>query len=138
MKKSIVFSKVRVQHKNEIAEDYTELINQLIDNHGEARVSSIARELGISHVTVIKTLKRLKLENYINYSKGSLITLTPLGIKLAKISAERHKIVFDFLKAIGVPNRQAEIDTEGIEHHISDVTLRKFKKYLSSLKKSSS
>jgi DtxR family manganese transport transcriptional regulator len=43
---------------------------------------------------------------------------------MATAARERHGVVLAFLRAIGVPRRQAEIDTEGIEHHVSDATVR--------------
>jgi DtxR family manganese transport transcriptional regulator len=39
-------------------------------------------------------------------------------------------VVLEFLRALGVEERTAQIDAEGIEHHISPETLAAFKRYL--------
>jgi DtxR family manganese transport transcriptional regulator len=41
-------------------------------------------------------------------------------------------VVRDFLIAIGVNNDVAEQDAEGVEHHVSEETLSKFKEFLES------
>jgi DtxR family manganese transport transcriptional regulator len=38
--------------------------------------------------------------------------------------------VVDLLRAVGVPAEAAEQDAEGIEHHVSDITLAAFERYL--------
>ena len=45
---------------------------------------------------------------------------------MAEESRRRHRIVLDFLKAIGVSAATAESDAEGMEHHVSDETLAVF------------
>ena len=47
------FRQSRRARKTEIAEDYVELIADLIDGGGEARAVDIARGLGVSHATVV-------------------------------------------------------------------------------------
>jgi DtxR family transcriptional regulator, manganese transport regulator len=42
----------------------------------------------------------------------------------------RHRLVVDLLRAIGVPTESAEADAEGIEHHVSEVTLKAFAHFL--------
>ena len=54
-RRSIPFEAVRKSHTLEAAEDYTELIYDLIQSKGEARVGEIAENLGISHVTALRT-----------------------------------------------------------------------------------
>src|SRR5262245_15358270 len=52
--------RTRRAHASEIAEDYVEMIADLIDGAGEARVVDLARGLGVSHVTVVRTVSRLQ------------------------------------------------------------------------------
>src|SRR6476661_8744685 len=94
-------SRTRQEHAQETAQDYAEMIAELIDTTGEARVIDLARRLGVTHVTVGRTLQRL-----------------------------RHEGVVDFLQAIGVPAAVAQSDAEGIEHHVSRETLEAFEKQL--------
>jgi len=58
------------------------------------------------------------------------ISLTKQGAKMAKYAKQRHEIVLDFLVAIGVDAQTAEIDSEGIEHHVSAKTLAAMKSFL--------
>lgn len=123
------FGYVRKAHKTETAEDYVELIADLIEHFGEARLSDLAERLGVSHPTVSKVLLRLKDEGYIESQPYRSIFLTAKGIALAKKCKERHRIVLDFLIRLGVRPEAAEYDAEGIEHHISEETLKIFKNF---------
>ena len=59
------FSKVRNAHKTENTEDYLELIADLLNKNGEARIVDIANKLNIAQATANKTVKRLQLQGYI-------------------------------------------------------------------------
>src|SRR3974377_2461277 len=54
------FGKTRSVQSTALLEDYVELIADLLANVGEARPTDIARRLGVSHVTAIKTISRFK------------------------------------------------------------------------------
>lgn len=123
------FGRVRRAHQTETAEDYLELIADLIDMQNEARLSDLAQRLGVSHATASKVLNRLKDEGFIDTQPYRSIFLTEKGAALAKKCKERHEIVLDFLIRLGVPPETAEFDAEGIEHHISEETLAIFKKF---------
>ena len=119
------FARTRAAHEDETAEDYVEAIDTLINQTGEARVRDLARLMGVSHVTVSRIIARLAKPKValVETAPYRPITLTPKGRRLAARVQERHRIVADFLRAIGVPDQQAEIDAEGIEHHASQATL---------------
>lgn len=51
------------------------------------------------------------------------IFLTAQGTEMAARSRDRHELVVRFLLALGVPTRIAEMDAEGVEHHLSEETL---------------
>ena len=131
--KSLKFKKLRAAHTKEKAEDYVEMIETLLQEEGEARLTDLARYFGVSSVTVHKTIARLQKENLIQTKPYRALFLTSKGKTLAKKSRERHGIVFAFLKKLGVPETIAQIDAEGIEHHVSPETLDIFKKYLKKL-----
>jgi Mn-dependent DtxR family transcriptional regulator len=65
MERTIPFKATRENRLSEIAEDYTELINDLFELQGQVRVCDIARELGVSHVSVLRTLKRIKRDGFL-------------------------------------------------------------------------
>lgn len=123
--------RTRSDHAAEIAEDYVELIDDLIRETGEARAVDLARHLGVTHVTVTKTIDRLKREGLVRSAPYRSIFLTPAGNKLAAFMRRRHETVLGFLIALGVPRTDAEVDAEGIEHHLSPKTLSAMKRSLS-------
>lgn len=124
------FQRVREAHQAEVAEDYVELIADLIDTTGEARAADIARRLGVSHPTVVKTIARLQRNGLVEQQPYRSIFLTEAGRAMAERSRRRHAIVVGFLKAIGVSEETAERDAEGIEHHVSDETLTAFERIM--------
>jgi DtxR family transcriptional regulator, manganese transport regulator len=126
------FQRVRQAHQTELAEDYVELIADLIDTAGEARATDIARRLGVAHSTVVKTITRLQRDGLVTSQRYRAVFLTETGRALAERSRQRHAVVVGFLKAIGVSAETAERDAEGIEHHFSDETLTAFERVIQS------
>jgi DtxR family manganese transport transcriptional regulator len=126
------FERIRSDHATERAQDYLELIDDLITEHGEARAVDVAHRLGVSHVTVTKAVARLQVAGLVTSEPYRAIYLTPEGKQIADEARKRHQVVVGFLLAIGVPPDDAEIDAEGIEHHISPATLSAMKRFLSS------
>jgi DtxR family manganese transport transcriptional regulator len=117
------FHRFRRDRAGEIAQDYVEAIADLSSSMGEARVTDLARKLGVTHVTVNRTLARLQAAGYVNTKPYRAIFLTVIGQKLATESKQRHETVVAFLLSLGVPKKIAELDAEGIEHHVSPETL---------------
>ncbi len=124
------FARVRKAHQTETAEDYVELIADLIEARGEARVVDLAQRFGISHATVNKVIVRLKKEGLVNAEPYRSLFLTEKGRQLAHTCKQRHMIVFEFLKSLGISEKTAEIDAEGVEHHVSQETLKAFQKFI--------
>lgn len=120
------FQGVRAARRNELAEDYVELIAELIHTHGEARPVDIATKLGVKAPTVAKALDRLAREGLITRAKYRSVFLTEEGRALAKECRHRHEIVLRFLIRLGLDPETAEHDAEGIEHHVSERTLALF------------
>jgi DtxR family manganese transport transcriptional regulator len=122
--------RTRQEHSQEIALDYVELIAELIATTGAARVTDLARRLGVTHVTVNRTIQRLRRGGLVNAQPYRSILLTEAGRKLSEESRRRHEIVVEFLKSLGVPDAAAHLDAEGMEHHVSKKTLAAFVKHL--------
>ncbi len=127
--------RTREEHSHEIAQDYVEIIADLIASTGEARVIDLARRLGVSHVTVARTIKRLQRAGLVTSLPYRSIFLTGCGRELSEESRRRHETVVDFLKSLGVPEVVAQSDAEGIEHHVSQETLRAFEQHLRKAKR---
>jgi DtxR family manganese transport transcriptional regulator len=117
------FQRSRRDRAGEIAQDYVEAIADLSATVGEARVTDLARRLGVTHVTVNRTLARLRTAGFVNTRPYRAIFLTDAGRKLAMESKQRHETVAAFLHSLGVSRTIAELDAEGIEHHVSPETL---------------
>ena len=124
------FGKTRTALSTALLEDYAELIADLLATEGEARPTDIARRLGVSHATAIKTIARLKREGLATARPYRGVFLTASGDALAARVRARHRVVVDLLRAVGVPQEAAEQDAEGIEHHVSDATLQAFARFL--------
>lgn len=124
------YQKTRRDHASETAEDYVEAIADLIDETGTCRVTTLARRMGVSHVTTSRILGRLALEGLVETSPYRPVTLTTEGRRLARRSRQRHETVLAFLLSLGVPSETAERDAEGIEHHCSTATLRAMQRHI--------
>lgn len=127
------FKKTRTQHHLESAEDYTELVSDLIAVKGEARTCDIAREMGISHVTALRTIQRLMRDGYLHTAPHKPVELTAKGSELAMFSKARHGVLLKFFRKLGVPENIIAEDVEGIEHHISPTTLKAIQDHLAGL-----
>jgi DtxR family manganese transport transcriptional regulator len=122
------FRCTREAHQSEIAEDYVELIAELIDDGGEARGVDIARRLGVTPATVANTVARLQRAGLVAFAPYRSIFLTEGGRALAERCRRRHEVVLAFLRSIGVGEEAARRDAEGIEHHVGDETLAAFER----------
>ncbi len=122
--------KTRLENASEIAEDYVEAIADLVEQCGEARVVDLAARLGVTHVTVSRTVARLVKQGLLRSEPYRSIFLTERGKALAAHCKERHQTVSAFLLALGVPAKVAEHDAEGLEHHVSPETLAAFRQFL--------
>ena len=123
------FKKVRDAHKSENTEDYLEIIADLLNVKGEARIVDIADKLDIAQATANKTIQRLQNQGFVKKEPYRSIFLTLKGQQVASISKKRHIIVLTFLKNLGLDIKTAEADAEGIEHHVSDKTLKKMEQF---------
>lgn len=124
------FARAREVQSRALLEDYVELIGDLISAHGEARVADIAERMGVAHPTATKTVARLKREGLATSRPYRGVFLTEEGARLADSVRARHRTVVDLLVALGVPPEHAELDAEGIEHHVSQRTLRAFEDFM--------
>ena len=124
------FGKAREARSATLVEDYVELIADLIAAHGEARATEIAKRLGVTHPTALKSVARLKREGLATSRPYRGIFLTAAGQALAERVRARHRLIVELLRAVGVPQEAAEADAEGMEHHASEATLLAFERFL--------
>ncbi|MEK4029034.1 transcriptional regulator MntR [Pseudobacillus sp. FSL P4-0506] len=100
-------------------EDYIEQIFILIDKKGYARVSDIAEALSVHPSSVTKMVQKLDKDEYLVYERYRGLVLTAKGKKIGKRLVERHDLLEEFLRIIGVKEEHIYEDVEGIEHHLS-------------------
>ncbi|KYC59628.1 hypothetical protein B4098_0002 [Heyndrickxia coagulans] len=100
-------------------EDYIEQIFILIESKGYARVSDIAEALSVHPSSVTKMVQKLDKDDYLVYEKYRGLVLTPKGKKIGKRLVDRHHLLEQFLRIIGVDEENIYRDVEGIEHHLS-------------------
>jgi Mn-dependent DtxR family transcriptional regulator len=100
-------------------EDYLENIYKLIEQKGYARVSDIAEALEVHPSSVTKMVQKLDQNKYLVYEKYRGLVLTPKGKKIGKRLVDRHHLLEQFLRLIGVSEDKVYQDVEGIEHHLS-------------------
>ena len=122
------FQTVRGSHASETAEDYVEAIAEVLEQKGICRGVDLAKVFCVSHVTVTKTMARLQTEGLVAYESYGPYSLTTAGARLAARARRRHDIVLGFLRAIGISEATAQVDAEGMEHHVSPETLEVFRK----------
>jgi len=126
------YSRTRQDHASETTEDYVEAIADIIRNKDCCRAVDLSKQLGVSHVTVSKALARLADDGFVDSEPYRPIQLTQQGKLLAAKVKRRHEIVYRFLLCLGVDDKTAMVDSEGIEHHVSQKTLSKMKEFLDS------
>ncbi len=116
-------------------EDYLEVIYELIEQKGYATTVDISKYLNVSSPSVTKMVQRLDESGHLNYEKYRGISLTQQGVLVAKSIRERHGLLADFFKMIGVDEDSANKDAEGIEHHLHPETLKKLEEFIKIVKR---
>ncbi len=124
------FARQREADRTATAEDYVELIADLLREDGEARAVDLARRMGVSQATVTATIGRLQRDGLVETKPYRGLFLTADGQALATSAKARHELVVRFLIAVGLDRNTAEADAEGLEHHVSEAALAAFARFL--------
>ena len=123
------------QARTDTMEDYLEVIYELIQRKGYATTIDISDYLNVSSPSVTKMVQKLDDTGYVRYEKYRGITLTDNGVGVAQSMRNRHSLLVEFFKIIGVADDIANVDAEGIEHHLHPETLRRLEEFVKSMKK---
>jgi len=129
-----VHERVRQQHSSELSQDYLEAIYELLQNQSFVRVTDLQEVFSVSHVTVIRTLQRLKDKDLITDTRSKNIFLTQQGEQIAIQAAEKHELLKNFFISLGVSPDQANADAEGAEHHLSEETFNAIQTFVENKK----
>ena len=114
---------------HESAENYLETILVLHQRKGSVRSIDIANELEFSKPSVSVAMKNLRLKGYIEVDASSLIHLMPEGRAIAEAVLEKHRLMTQFLMALGVREEVAAEDACRIEHVLSDESFEAIKEH---------
>jgi len=95
-------------------------IAYLLQEYGYARVTDVAKRLGITRGSASITLKALREKGYIIEDENKFLRLSSEGNTLAQLIRSKRKILIKFFKdVLKVDPAKAEIDACKIEHLIS-------------------
>jgi Mn-dependent DtxR family transcriptional regulator len=64
------------------------------------------------------------------YERYRGLTLTPKGEEIARFSQQKHRTIIKFLQILGVAEKIAKSDAEGIEHHVHKNTIRQIQRFV--------
>jgi Mn-dependent DtxR family transcriptional regulator len=106
------------------AQDYLEAIYELIEEKGYAKVVDIAERLDLSGPSVTRMVQKLSREGFLKSEKYRGIVMTDKGKATARDMQRRHQLLREFLMLLGVDKKTANMDAEGMEHHVSRKTLK--------------
>lgn len=109
----------------ESGEMYLENILRLSRKLEKVRAIDVAETMNFSKPSVSRALSILKKDNCLVVDSDGQIVLTEKGRSIAEKIYERHVVLTDILKKIGVSEETAEDDACKIEHYLSDETFEK-------------
>ncbi len=117
----------------ESAENYLEMILILGQKLGQVRSIDIAKELGFSKPSVSIAMKNLRENGYVELDDHGYLVLTEKGVAIATRVYEKHNLVTQLLRYIGVSEEIARIDACKIEHDLSTETVEKLKEFINKI-----
>ena len=111
-------------------EDYLEVIYDLIKSKGYARAVDIAERLDVKTPSVTNMIQKLDGMGLVAYERYRGLTLTDKGEKMAKFTQQKHALIVKFLLTLGIEEKTANEDAEGIEHHVHKETLNRIERFV--------
>ena len=114
----------------ESGEMYLETILVLSKRLKMVRAIDVGEEMGYSKPSVSRAMHLLKDRGYIDVQSDGAITLTDEGCAIAENIYDRHNVLAEALRSIGVDEQTAIDDACRVEHYISEATFRAIKAHL--------
>ena len=111
-------------------EDYLEAVYDLIQTKGYARATDIAERLDVKTPSVTNMLQRLDGMGLIVYVRYRGLRLTDKGEEMARFIQQKHTTIIRFLRILGVGEKNAKLDAEGIEHHVHKDTVNRMERFV--------
>ncbi len=115
-----VWKKFEENQLSHSAAHYLMTIRQLLDEHGYARVTDVAKALNITRGSASISLKPLKRKGLVEEDENKFLLLSREGQRLAELVEHNDQILEAlFRDVLGVDGDQAEVDACKIEHLLS-------------------
>ncbi len=102
---------------------YLVTVSELLEEYGYARVSDVARRIGITRGSASITLKGLRQKGLVTEDGRRFLGLSDSGKQVAESVLAKRRIMKDLMvRVLGVDPKQAGKDTCEIEHLLSSET----------------
>jgi Mn-dependent DtxR family transcriptional regulator len=115
-------------------EDYLEMIYRLSSSTGFTRIHELSDALNVQPPSATKMVQRLGEMSLLKYEKYGVIMLEESGKRLGEGLLKRHNTIETLLKFLGVSPKQILVETEKVEHTISQETIECFENYIEFIK----
>jgi DtxR family Mn-dependent transcriptional regulator len=115
---------------NESGEMYLETIYILCRSKASVRSIDVAEYMNYTKPSISRGVGLLRKRGLITVDKDGFINLTEEGTALACKIYERHTVLTDVLRTLGVDEKTAADDACKIEHVISDASFDAIKRHI--------
>jgi len=105
-------------------EDYLEMIYRICSRDGYIRMTQLSEKLNVRPSSSTKIVQKLSLLGIVDYERYGMVKLTEEGREIGKFLLQRHGIVEEFLKNLGIRDTLLK-DTEMLEHDMSIKTMER-------------
>ena len=100
-------------------EDYIEMLYRLSAKSGFTRINELSQALNVQPPSATKMVQRLSGKGYLKYEKYGVLILEDKGKQIGERLIQRHMIIENFMRIIGVSDSLILQETEKIEHTLS-------------------
>ncbi|WP_113929435.1 iron dependent repressor, metal binding and dimerization domain protein [Bacillus sp. P14.5] len=111
-------------------EKYLEEIYYSVLENGYARISLVAKSLGVGVSSVSKMAGRLAQDGFIDYKPYGIIALTPKGMEKGRELENNHKVLEEFFQLIELEESLIQQEVMNIQYHLSNEALKKIEKHV--------
>ena len=115
----------------ESGENYLEMILMLKKEKGSVRSIDVAHALSVTKPSVSRAMSILRQAGHITMDEEGLLSLTASGREIAERIYERHRLLTEYLTALGVSPETAAQDACRMEHEISQESFDKIRAHVS-------
>ena len=107
-------------------EHYLRAIWEARSQRGYARLTDVARELGIAPPTLSVGLRPLESKGLVSHDEHRFLVLTPEGERIAREVHHRFAVTHAFLRdVLGIPDEQAIGEACLLEHDLSQTSTQR-------------